>query len=594
MGVVYLAKDPVIGRLVALKTIRLRDIDDDDEAREHQQRFVREAQAAGILSHPSIVTVHDIGQADEDSTSFIAMQYVEGPNLKELIQRGERPEPAKLLEIIAQIGDALDYAHQRGIVHRDVKPANIILTPDGLAKITDFGIAKIASIASNLTTTGQFIGTPNYMSPEQVKGGEVDGRSDLFSLGIVLYEGLTGRKPFAGDSLTTISYKIVHEPFPPLADAAPDAPDGLAEILSRLLAKDPDKRYQRGSELAADLRRVRRRLLEPWASPDDPLLNDPTLYSNSNTSPAARARSVAAPLLMKLRAKLHRRVPFSIAAVVLLAVLAAVALPAAWLWSAREPEPPIDLAREQTMQRIRGLRGEADSLLATGNVSAAYQRLKEIQRLRPSSPANNARISQLEQVLSEREIEQRRTEDAQRLFEEGRALYSRGRWDESIRKFEESFALDPSEDEVINYLRMAREQLNLADMRRQTPVSAQQSPSDGPAQVQGTATLRSTVTTTVADGYVLVRVGGRTILHENLWMERRGLIRRRVTRELDATSTVPAGPQDIEIWVVVPSKNINTRRTLRHVFEPDSTSTLSITADPARDLYDIQVRANAD
>src|SRR4051794_19930475 len=200
MGIVYLAKDPLIGRLVALKTIRAAAHADDDEAKEFQQRFVREAQAAGILNHPSIVTVHDIGQDDGVNTSFIAMEYVEGYNLKEVLAQGRALSFDQIADLISQVADALDFAHAKGIVHRDVKPANIILIEGNRAKITDFGIAKIASVGANLTTTGQFLGTPNYMAPEQIKGTPVDGRSDIFSLGICIYECLTHRKPFGGDS----------------------------------------------------------------------------------------------------------------------------------------------------------------------------------------------------------------------------------------------------------------------------------------------------------------------------------------------------------------------------------------------------------
>src|SRR3982751_5146564 len=169
MGIVYLAKDPLIGRLVALKTIRPAQHADDDETREFQQRFLREAQAAGILNHPAIVTVHDIGQDDTSGMSFIAMEYVEGQNLKEILAQGRPLGFDQIGEIIAQVAEALDFAHAKGIVHRDVKPANIILLEGMRAKITDFGIAKITSGAANLTTTCQFLGTPNYMAPEQVK-----------------------------------------------------------------------------------------------------------------------------------------------------------------------------------------------------------------------------------------------------------------------------------------------------------------------------------------------------------------------------------------------------------------------------------------
>src|SRR5512132_3601518 len=256
MGVVYLAKDPLIGRLVALKTIRAAAHSDDDETREFQQRFIREAQAAGILNHPAIVTVHDIGHDDPSGMNFIAMEYVEGQNLKEMLAQGRPLSFDEIGDITAQVAEALDFAHSKGIVHRDVKPANIILLEGNRAKITDFGIAKIASGGANLTTTGQFLGTPNYMAPEQIKGAPVDGRTDIFSLGICFYELLTRRKPFGGDSLTSISYKIVHEPFPPLHEINPQIPEGYEEIVGHALAKDPARRYQRAKEFSSALRSV--------------------------------------------------------------------------------------------------------------------------------------------------------------------------------------------------------------------------------------------------------------------------------------------------------------------------------------------------
>jgi predicted Ser/Thr protein kinase len=257
MGVVYLGRDPVIGRLVALKTIRVA-AEDDIEQREFNERFLREAQAAGTLSHPNIVTVHDVGE--EDETSFIAMEYVEGKNLKQVIREKDRLPFDRIAEIIAQAADALDYAHRKGIVHRDIKPANIIITPDGTVKITDFGIAKIET--SSLTETGQFLGTPNYMSPEQVTGEIVDGRSDLFSLGVVLYELLTRKKPFLGDNVTSISYKIVHENFRAPASFDPAIPTDFSPILARALAKDPAARYERGADLSRALYELRAHLAE--------------------------------------------------------------------------------------------------------------------------------------------------------------------------------------------------------------------------------------------------------------------------------------------------------------------------------------------
>ena len=250
MGVVYLGRDPVIGRLVALKTIRAVS-EDDVEQREFQERFLREAQAAGILSHPNIVTVHDVGEDSSTDTSFIAMEYVEGKNLKQLLIEKTPFTFERVAEIVGQVAEALDYAHRRGIVHRDVKPANIIITPENQVKITDFGIAKTEK--SNLTTTGQFLGTPNYMSPEQVTGDAVDGRSDLFSLGVVLYELLTRKKPFTADNLTSISYKIVHEQFVPPETYDAGIPPEFTGVLDRALAKDAGERFQRGNDFALAL-----------------------------------------------------------------------------------------------------------------------------------------------------------------------------------------------------------------------------------------------------------------------------------------------------------------------------------------------------
>ena len=261
MGVVYLAKDPSIGRLVAIKTIRASAGDEDDsESREFRERFMREAQTAGILSHPNIVTIYDVGEDKDSGVSFIAMEYIEGKTIKALLVDRAGFAPDQIADIIGQVAEALDYAHRKGIIHRDVKPANIMITTDGKVKITDFGIAKVAS--SNLTTTGQFLGTPNYMSPEQVTGAPVDGRSDIFSLGVVLYEMLSRKKPFSGENLTTISYKIVHENYAPIADPSKNIPGEFDAILSKALAKDPWNRFQRGKDLALALYQAKARFEE--------------------------------------------------------------------------------------------------------------------------------------------------------------------------------------------------------------------------------------------------------------------------------------------------------------------------------------------
>ncbi|HVF62049.1 MAG TPA: serine/threonine-protein kinase [Thermoanaerobaculia bacterium] len=253
-GVVFLARDPLIGRLVALKTFRIGYSVKDHELQQFRARFIREAQSAGILSHPNIVTIHDVVEEGADGVAFIAMEYVRGTNLKQLLQGGTPLGLPFAAEIVRQVGEALDYAHSRGVVHRDVKPANIIITADNRVKITDFGIARLDT--SNLTQEGQLLGTPNYMAPEQILGKEVDHRADLFSLGVVLYEMLTRHKPFQGENLTVVSHRIVYDGFTPPRQYVRDLPPEVERILARALAKEPGERYQRARELSDELKRL--------------------------------------------------------------------------------------------------------------------------------------------------------------------------------------------------------------------------------------------------------------------------------------------------------------------------------------------------
>ena len=246
MGVVYRATDPNIGRAVALKTLRL-DVH-GIEQEEMLRRFKNEARSAGVLNHPNIVTIYDAGE--DQGLFYIAMEFIEGRTLAEIMQEHRVLPVDQVISITRNICAGLDYAHSKGIVHRDIKPANIMITPEGAAKIMDFGIAKVSG---SLTSTGQVLGTPNYMSPEQVKGRQLDGRSDLFSLGVMLYEMLTGEKPFMGQGVTTIIYKIVNEnPIPP-RDLDLTIHPGLSAVVTRTLAKDPYERYQSGTELIRDL-----------------------------------------------------------------------------------------------------------------------------------------------------------------------------------------------------------------------------------------------------------------------------------------------------------------------------------------------------
>ena len=251
MGTVYRARDPKIERVVAIKTVRVIGTTPEQET-EYRRRFFREAQAAGKLSHPGIVTIHDVGEDEATQTPYIVMEYVEGRTLESLLtDPGLEPRSLNAsLELIKQVAEALDYAHTYSIVHRDIKPANIRVTAEGRAKITDFGIAKLTQ--SEFTVPGQILGTPAYLSPEQLKGIPIDGRSDLFALGVILYWMLTGQKPFAGDT-STVLYKVACEDPPPVTQLNPALPPELDRVVSGALAKDPASRYQRGKELADDL-----------------------------------------------------------------------------------------------------------------------------------------------------------------------------------------------------------------------------------------------------------------------------------------------------------------------------------------------------
>jgi serine/threonine-protein kinase len=240
MGVVYHATDPSIGRSVAIKTIRIRDINDTQQRDRLRERLFREARSAGVLSHPNIVTIYDMDEVDD--LAYIAMAYVNGPTLEKILNSNTPLSGAKMLRILRQTASGLDYAHGRGIVHRDIKPANIMTDEDGAVKITDFGIAKITA-ASNMTETRTVVGTPNYMSPEQVQGLALDGRSDQFSLAVIAYEILTGERPFNGEHLSTVVYRIVADDPTEAQRINSTLTPQINEVLRRGLAKKPENRY---------------------------------------------------------------------------------------------------------------------------------------------------------------------------------------------------------------------------------------------------------------------------------------------------------------------------------------------------------------
>lgn len=253
MGIVYRAKDPVIGRTVAVKTIRLSEEGTGMSHAQLVERFQTEARAAGLLTHPNIVVIHDAGEAD--GLYYIALELVNGKSLQSLLDAGQKFPLPRLLHVMEQVCSALQFAHGHNVVHRDIKPANIMLTGDDIVKITDFGTAKILQYGASKQTA--VMGTPGYMSPEQIKGKTVDGRTDIFSLGVMLYEMTTGQKPFRGQDIATILYRILNEePVPPHQVNA-GIPLGVSSTILKALTKSPHLRYENCRELLEDLKNYR-------------------------------------------------------------------------------------------------------------------------------------------------------------------------------------------------------------------------------------------------------------------------------------------------------------------------------------------------
>jgi len=315
MGVVYKARDPLIDRLVAIKTVNIGMSNVESET--FERRFFREAKSAGRLNHPNVVTIHDVGKSED--VAYIAMEFLEGKSLREIMDSGVVLSPHRIADIVAEIAEGLAFAHRNGVVHRDVKPANVMVLASGAVKITDFGIALLPT--GTRTMTGNVFGSPRYTSPEQVMGRPIDGRSDIFSLGAVLFEMLTGHSAFVGSDLNGILKQVLTDPTPPPSTHNPKLPRAFDHIVGKALAKDPAERYQDADEMARDLRLYDRVDLDTPAPAPLPALEHPT---NPKAVPAT---DVVRPPLVPLAAAAEgpwwkRRVVWStaVAAVVVIAL----------------------------------------------------------------------------------------------------------------------------------------------------------------------------------------------------------------------------------------------------------------------------------
>ena len=291
MGVVYEAVDTRLNRTVAIKTVLRSHLADETTANEYATRFEREAQAAARLTHPHVVTVFDFGEHED--ISYIVMEFIRGRELNQAFEAGQHFPLSEAIRIMRELLSALDYAHKQGIVHRDIKPANVMLDPAGRVKLTDFGVARVANANQDRTMPGTLVGTPSYMSPEQILGLAVGSRADIFAAGVILYQFLTGRRPFTGGGPFGVQRKIVQDDPDPPSKVNPDVPDGFDLIISRALAKQPENRYENAGAFAADLERIGASLPREVPLID---LDLPDEATTPDTTPAPKAaRTATAP-----------------------------------------------------------------------------------------------------------------------------------------------------------------------------------------------------------------------------------------------------------------------------------------------------------
>ena len=348
MGVVYRAQDPAIGRVVAIKTIRINDLADPSEQSKLRDRLLREAQSAGILSHPGIVTIYDV--AEEGGTAYIAMEYVDGPTLDQMVVN-EPPDGGLILDILSQTAAALDYAHKRGIVHRDMKPANIMIHEHSIAKIADFGVARIQS--HQMTQAGAMVGTPNYMSPEQIQGQTVNGRSDQFSLAVIAYELLTGEKPFTGESIPALAFKIVQDDPMPVHRINRTLEWPVDTVLKRALSKKPEDRYPTCSDFAFAVENACRsskdwKPISPRVAPNLPTLTGAAASSLPIDTPLLIQRSVAEQEASPAPPPRALRWARSLALMILGVALILVGMMGAFRWMDSGPQQPMAQVIDET------------------------------------------------------------------------------------------------------------------------------------------------------------------------------------------------------------------------------------------------------
>ncbi len=593
MGVVYLARDPIIDRLVALKTLRV-DLD-AEHAEEFRERFVREARAAGRLNHPGIVTVHDVGEDPETGLMYIAMEHVEGRDLKQILSTGHVFRPSEAARIAADVAIALDYAHSLGVVHRDVKPANIILTADGTPKITDFGIARLET--SNLTVDGQFIGTPNFMSPEQITGKGIDGRSDLFSLGVVLFTLLTGQRPFGGDTMHEVTLRIVQEPSPIPSTVSTEIPAAFNPIVLKCLEKNPEKRFQTGKELAKVLGALARSLVQ--RHPDDSgstSIHQPDLATriHGDSPPPTSPTSRFAGLWHGLRERIQlpewaewevesRWVWIIIGATVILFALTVTGLR---MKVDRGPFAAPSVASTRNLNAVVASLRIASTRLASGDLSAARSAIQAALDQVPSSPAARRLARDIQRAI---ETERTSVENQRRVEEmvtEGRRLYRAGDYVESANIFREALDLDPMNEIAASYLELSEERIERARTQRTTSRStraagagtAAAAPPPTPTPASGIARVTLSFDSPISSGLVAITLDGETLAEVPFDFSAKGVLgfKRQGSGTVRRVILTPSGTYEVGVQLFDGDRNLLGAKKFRKTLEPESRWTLRV------------------
>lgn len=554
MGKVYLAKDPVIDRLLAIKIIRVLNLVDSEDQREHVERFYREVKAAGKLSHPNIVAIYDAGFDEEKGLHYMVMEYVEGKDLKSYLKEGKKFTEEEVVRIGLQIASALDYAHRQNIIHRDIKPANIIINKEGVAKLMDLGIAKFPA-QEELTAAGQFVGTPAYVSPEQIQHKPLDGRSDIFSLGIVLYELFSGEKPFQGADFTQMTLAIATQPHKPLEGASP----GFTRIIDRCLAKEPNLRFPTAGALAEELNNLlegtqaiqSKQTEDKEATLIGPKEEKKGFYKRFKEKVLAHPRFFFLALPIQLHWSL----------LLIFGVLLLGLTPIAFTWhKARKANlvysPVIYYPQAHTWRQMLT---EAQELAKEGKEEEALATLQLILFNLPTSPYPRKLYHSLKEQEKDEAKALEKAKTIEALLAKGTRYYTRGLYKEAREAFKKALDLEDDLPEAKEYLAKIYVKEQMLKQKYARPITAPTkesapSPSKKTIPLDREVTVTFTFPAPIGKGYMMIIADGRQILREEFnftktqgWLKKKRIF---LGGTLERSFLFKPGKHTLRIWVV--------------------------------------------